>query len=153
MRIVRWLPLVAVCLVTACASTRSPKSNAAEEARVTARVQELLNKYEANDQAGVVALLDEKFVILGSSLTEKIRTPEQLKALMARDFSQWGKARFTNVHDLDVRIGADLATAWLVFSFQVGEQPSIPIRLNTTWHERDGQWYLTQSASSVMTAN
>jgi hypothetical protein len=154
MRIVRWLPLAAVaCLLCACASAPSPKSNVAEEARVTARVQELLNKYEANDQAGVIALLDGKVTILGSALTETIRTPEQLKALMSRDFAQWGKARFTNVHDMDVRVGKDLATAWLVFSFQVVEQPSIPIRLTTTWRKRDGEWYLTQSANSVMTAN
>jgi len=152
MRTVRWLPLAAACLMSACASAPAAKSSARDEARIAARVQELLNKYEADDQAGVLALLDSKITILGSSLTETIHTPEQLKALMSRDFGQWGKTRFTNVHDMDVRIGDDLATAWLVFSFQVGEQPSIPIRLATTWHKRDGEWYLTQSANSVMTA-
>ena len=151
MRFTRWLPLAAVCLMSACATAPSARSTAAEEARVTARVQELLNKYEANDQAGVIALLDTKITILGSALTETMHSPEQLKALMTRDFSQWGKARFTNVHDMDVRVGNDLAPAWLVFSFQVGDQPSIPIRLATTWRKRDGQWYLTQSANSVMT--
>lgn len=152
MRTARWLPLAAACLISACATAPSPKSTADEEARVAARVQELLNKYEANDEAGVVALLDTKVTILGSSLGETIHTPDELKALMARDFSQWGKARFTNVHDMDVRVGGDLATAWLVFSFQLGDQPSIPIRLATTWHKRDGEWYLTQSANSVMAA-
>jgi hypothetical protein len=152
MHTTRWLPLAAACLISACAT--APTTSAAnEEAHVTARVQELLNKYEANDQAGVLALLDSKITILGSDLTETIRTPEQLKALMSRDFSQWGKARFTNVHDMDVRIGNDLATAWCVFSFQIGDQPSIPIRLATTWHKRGGEWYLTQSANSVMTAH
>lgn len=152
MRIARWLPVAAACLVSACATAPASKSSVDEEAHVTARVQELLNKYEANDQAGVVALLDTKVLILGSSLAETIRTPEQLKALMARDFNQWGKARFTDVRGMDVRVGKDLATAWFMFSFQVGEQPSIPIRLATTWHKRDGEWYLTQSANSVMTA-
>lgn len=151
MRIARWLPLFAACVLSACASAPSATSSAREESRVTARVQELLNRYEANDAAGVIALLDTKITILGSDLTETIHTPEQLKALMSRDFAQWGKARFTNVHDMDVRVGADLAAAWCVFSFQVGEQPSIPIRLATTWHKRSGEWYLTQSASSVMT--
>jgi hypothetical protein len=152
MRTFRWLPLAAACLTCACTTAPAAKSSATEEAHVAARVQELLNKYEANDEPGVLALLDSKFLILGSSLTETIRTPEQLKALMSRDRSQWGKPRFTNVHDLDVRIGDDLATAWLVFSFQLPDQPSIPIRLATTWHKRDGEWYLTQSANSVMTA-
>ena len=152
MRTARWLPLAAACLISACATTPSPKATADEEARVQARVQELLNKYEANDQAGVVALLDTKITILGSALAETVHTPDQLKALMSRDFGQWGKARFTDVRGMDVRVGEDLATAWFLFSFQVGDQPSIPIRLSTTWHKRDGQWYLTQSANSVMTA-
>jgi len=147
-----WLPVVAACLISACATAPSAKSSADEAAHVQARVQELLNKYEANDQAGVIALLDTKITILGSSMRETIRTPDQLKALMARDLSQWGKARFTDVRDMDVRIGGELATAWLLFSFQLGDQPSIPIRLATTWHKRDGEWYLTQSANSVMTA-
>jgi hypothetical protein len=147
----RWLPLAAACLISACATTPSPEVAAREEARVTARVQELLNKYETNDQAGVIALLDTKITILGSALTESIRTPDELKALMSKDFAQWGKTRFTDVRNMDVRVGADLATAWFLFSFQVGDQPSIPIRLATTWHKRDGEWYLTQSANSVMT--
>ena len=152
MRIAHWLPVVVACLISACATAPSAKSSADEAAHVQARVQELLNKYEANDQAGVIALLDTKITILGSSMRETIRTPDQLKALMARDLSQWGKARFTDVRDMDVRIGGELATAWLLFSFQLGDQPSIPIRLATTWHKRDGEWYLTQSANSVMTA-
>jgi hypothetical protein len=152
MRIAHWLPLVAVCLISACATAPSAKSSVDEEAHVQARVQELLNKYEANDSAGVIALLDPKITILGSSLRETIRTPEQLKALMARDFGQWGKARFTDVREMDVRIGGELATAWFLFSFQLADQPSIPIRLATTWHKRDGEWYLTQSANSAMTA-
>ena len=88
MRTVRWLPLATACLISACTTAPAAKSSANEEAHVAARVQELLNKYEAKDQAGVVALLDTK----------------------------------------------------------------IPIRLATTWHKRDGEWYLTQSANSVMTA-
>ena len=152
MRIARWLPVTAACLLAACATAPTNKSSAADEALVTARVQELLNKYEANDQAGVTAMLDSQLLILGSQINEKIRTPEQLQALMARDFSQWGQARFTDVRDMDVRVGGDLATAYFLISFRAGDNPSIPIRLTTTWRKRDNQWYLTQSANSVMVA-
>jgi ketosteroid isomerase-like protein len=153
MRTARWLPLAAACFISACATVPAPsgKSLADEQAHVQARVQELLNKYSANDQAGVAALLDPQLTILGSQINEKIRTPEQLKALMTSDFSHWGSARFTNVRDMDVRVGKDLATAYFLMSFQAGENPSIPIRVTTTWHKRAGEWYLTQSANSVMT--
>lgn len=152
MRTAHWLLLAAACLISACATAPASRFTSDEEAHVQARVQELLNKYEANDQAGVVALLDTKITILGSALAETIRTPQELTALMTRDFRQWGKAKFSDVRGMDIRIGDDLATAWFTFSFQPGEQPSIPIRLATTWHKRDGEWYLTQSANSVMTA-
>jgi hypothetical protein len=152
MRIARWLPLVAVVFVAACTTAPAAKSSADDEAHVVARVHDLMNKYEANDQAGVVALLDTKITILGSAPTESFHSADEIKALMTRDFGQWGKARFTDIRAMDVRVGRDLATAWFVFSFQVGDQPSLPIRLATTWHKRDGEWYLTQSASNVMTA-
>ena len=151
MRIARWLPLAALCLLAACAAAPATKSSADEEAHIQARVQDLLNKYSANDQAGIAALLDPQLTILGSQINEKIRTPEQLKSLMTSDFSHWGSARFTSVRDMDVRVGKDLATAYFLMSFQAGENPSIPIRVTTTWHKRDGEWYLTQSANSVMT--
>jgi len=150
MRTARWLPLAAACLISACATSPATKSTADEEARIEARVQDLLNKYSANDQAGIAALLDPQLTILGSQINEKIRTPEQLKALMTSDFRQWGSARFTSVRDMDVRVGNDLATAYFLMSFQAGQNPSIPVRVTTTWRKRDGEWYLTQSANSVM---
>ena len=72
---------------------------------------EAFEQYEPNDKAGVIALLDTKITNLGSSLTETIRTPDELKALMSKDFGQWGKTRFTDVRNMDVRVGDDLATA------------------------------------------
>jgi len=155
MRTARWLPLAAACLISACATAPAPsaKSIADEQAHVQARVQDLLNKYASNDQAGVIALLDSHFLMLGSQVSEKITTPEQLKSLMTSDFNQWGSARISSIRDMDVRVGSDLATAYFLMSFQAGENPSIPIRVTMTWHERDGEWYLTQSANSVMMGN
>lgn len=150
MRIARWFPVAVACLLSACATNPSTRFAAAEEAHVAARVQELLNKYQANDQAGVAALLDSQLLVLGSSITEKIHTSEQLKSLMASDFRSWGKARFSDVRDMDVRIGSDLATAYFLMSFQAGDNPSIPIRVTTTWRKRKGEWFLTQSANTVM---
>lgn len=150
MRITRWFPLAAACLLAACAAAPATKSTGDESGHVQARVQELLKTYAANDQAGVTALLDSPFTMLGSQISEKIDTPAQLKALMSADFKQWGSARISNVRDMDVRVGKDLATAYFLMSFQAGDNPSMPVRVTTTWRKREGEWFLTQSANSIL---
>ena len=68
---------------------------------------------------------------------------------MDRDFQQWGTAAFSDVRDMDVRVGNDLATAIFTVNFSMSSGPSLPLRLSTTWHKINGEWMLTQSASAI----
>ncbi len=63
-------------------------------------MNELLTRYEANDQAAVVAMLDNPVIILGSDFREAARSPVELEELMSRGFGQWGQAKFTDLRDL-----------------------------------------------------
>jgi predicted lipoprotein len=73
------ISIIAVSLLAACATTRSPQADEVTRAAVMQRVIELLHRYEQNDQAGVVAMLDKNQVtILGSAISEKITAPAQL---------------------------------------------------------------------------
>jgi SnoaL-like protein len=155
MRLLPRVFLSAVLLLSACATT-PPAGNAdpaAAEQQIRQRVDSLLYRYAENDQPGVVALLDtERFVILGSDLAETVRTPEQLRSLMSRDFEQWGKASYSDVRDVDIRVDGNLATAYFVLTWSVGKSgPTLPIRLCTTWRKVNGEWLLTQSANAVLT--
>ncbi|MFL6762721.1 MAG: hypothetical protein ACJ8FB_09215 [Sphingomicrobium sp.] len=71
---------------------------------------------------------------------------------MSKDFGQWGKTCFTDLRNLYVRVGDDLATAWCLLSFQIGDQPSIPIRPADHRTNALASGYLTQNANSVMTS-
>lgn len=124
----------------------------AEEQALRARVGKLLASYQANDPAGVIAMLDPvKFTIWGSDLAEIADTPEELRALMESDFRLWITATFTDLRDFDWRTDGHLATANFVVSFSASGGPAIPIRLATTWRKVEGEWRLTQAVSSVPT--
>jgi hypothetical protein len=142
----------AVLLLAACASApRADKMDpAASEKAVKQRVDLLLSRYSRNDQVGVVAMLDpERFMMLGTNFDERMSSPSQLRSQMDRDFSTWRSVAFTDVRDMDVRVGSDLATAVFTITFAAGSGPSLPVRLCTTWHKVNGEWMLTQSASAI----
>jgi len=152
-------PLKAVCvlsvllLVSACASTppAAKVDRAAAEQEIMKRVDSLLYRYSQNDQPGVLAMLDpDRLTVFGSNLTEIIRSSDQLRGLMTRDFEQWGSASFSDVRDVDVRVEGNLATAYFVLTFSAARGPTLPIRFSTTWRKVNGEWLLTQSANSVM---
>src|SRR6185503_15787280 len=147
-----FLALVVLAL-SACAGAPAAKVDpAAAEKQIMQRVDSLLYRYAGNDQAGVVAMLDpQRFIILGSNLTEVIDTPDKLRDLMSRDFAQWGAAKYADVRSVDVRVSGELATAYFVMTWTVGNGgPTLPIRLCTTWRKVNGEWLLTQSANAVM---
>ena len=121
----------------------------AREQEILARANELLARYQANDQAGVIAMLDERFLIQGTNFDENIRTPADLRQLMTRDFTQWGSARFYDVREVDVRRAGKLATAYFVFTFKAAQGPEVPIRMCTTWVKKGGAWLLTQSSNAL----
>ena len=121
----------------------------AKDKEILARSYELLNRYQANDQAGVLAMLDERFLLQGTNFNENIRTPAELRELMSRDFMQWGSARFFDLREVDVRREGKLATAYFVFTFKAAQGPEVPIRMCTTWVKKRGQWLLTQSSNAL----
>ena len=92
----------------------------------------------------------QRLLILGSNLNEVVHTPDELRAFMSRDFSQWQSTKFTNVRDVDLRTDGALATAYLVFDFSAPGGPTVPIRFCSTWRKANGEWLLTQSSSVVM---
>ena len=141
-----------VLLLAACVSAPAarPVDPAAAEKAVTQRVDLLLSRYARNDQVGVIALLDpQRFTMLGTNFNEKVSSPAELRSMMDRDFQQWGTAAISDVRDMDVRVGNDLATAVFTLTFSAGSGPSLPVRLCTTWHKVNGEWMLTQSASAI----
>jgi len=143
-----------VLLVSACA-TAPPAARvdpAVAEKEIMQRVDALLYRYSQNDQAGMLALLDpQHFTIRGADLPEVIDTPDELRDLMSRGFAQWGASKYADVRDVDVRVGGELATAFFVFNWTLGEGgPTLPIRLHTTWHKVNGEWLLTQSSNVVL---
>jgi len=140
-------------LLAACVSSRSEIRREPPQQKIMLRVQELLDRYAANDQAGVINMLDpEGFTIFGSDISEVVRSAEQLRQLMSDDFRLWGTARFSDVREVDVRVGDDLATAHFVASFHPGDAPNgIPVRFATTWRKAGRTWVLTQSANAVPT--
>jgi len=153
MRVVTQVCVVgAVFLIAGCAAAppAAKVDPVMAEKAVTQRVDLLLSRYARNDQVGVVAMLDPgRFVMLGTNFNEKMSTPAELRSQMDHDFSAWGSAAFTDVRDMDVRVGSDLATAVFTLTFSAASGPSLPVRLCTTWHKVNGEWMLTQSASAI----
>jgi hypothetical protein len=139
-------------MLSACTTAPLAQGDsAAAEKEIRQRVADLLQRYANNDQAGVLAMLDpERLTVFGSNLTEVVRTPQQLEALMNRDFGLWQSATFTHIRDIDTRSDGTLATTYLVFDFSAANGPTVPIRFSSTWRKVKGEWLLTQSASAVM---
>ncbi|HET9863296.1 MAG TPA: nuclear transport factor 2 family protein [Steroidobacteraceae bacterium] len=153
MRLARLLLAATMLALAACAITPAATNSrsVAVEQEIRLRVDSLLYRYSQNDQPGVIAMLDPAgFTISGSALREVVRTPDELRALMSRDFSRWKSATFSDVRDFDVRADGSLATAFFVFTYAAEGGPSMPIRLCTVWRKVDGEWLLTQSSNAVL---
>ena len=149
----RQLPKVllfaAFSLLAACA-TNTARVDPKSDEQILQRVNLLLDRYARNDQPGVVAMLDPSGItILGTSFEEKVKSPAELRALMDHDFGQWQTVKFTDIRDVDVRSSGSLATVYFIMTWQAGNGPSAPIRMTTTWRKVDGEWLLSQSASSL----
>jgi len=149
-------PRVALATLLLCLSactTAPPTAKAdlaADQKAVMQRVETLLYRYGNHDEPGVLAMLDPQgFSVYGTNLPELVKTPDQLRALMSRDLSQWKSASFTDFRSADVRTSGTLATAFLVVTFTAENGPSMPIRLCTTWRKVNGEWLLTQSWNAV----
>jgi hypothetical protein len=124
----------------------------AADAPVVAAVHHLLDRYAANDQKGVLALLDPGgFVVYGSDASEKVESTSGLVDLMNADFRLWHTASFGPVEDLSVVVEGSLATAYFQVPFSAGGQPPVLVRFSTTWHKVHGEWRLRQSANTVPT--
>ena len=146
------LTLVVLCL-PACAR-RGAVEPPALRAAIEERVRTLLTAYAANDQDAVVGLLDPAgFVVLGSDVSEVVRTPAELRQLMTDDFRLWGSAAFGPIQDLDVRGDEHFASAVFHVPFSAAGGPSILVRFSTVWRRVDGEWRLAQSANTVPTTN
>ena len=136
-------------LLLSCAGVPAPAPSRDE---LAGRVRELLDRYAANDQEGVLAMMDPSgFVLYGSDLAEVVRSPADLRAMMRDDFRLWGSARFGAPTDLDIRMSAELATATFHAPFTVGANPAVVVRFSTTWQRRPDGWHLVQSANTVPT--
>lgn len=141
-----------VCLAT-LAGFSSPAragNDAAAHAAVIARVKDFMNRYEQNDQDGVMAMVDKREITVIAGPGEKVTSIDGFRAFMTRNFQQWQTARFTDIRDLDVRVGKDLATAYFLFTFAAADQPGLPIRVSLTWRKDGKEWLLTQCASAPL---
>lgn len=150
------LALAAALALAGCVTVVAPagasRADDAERARVTQQVEQLLQRYAANDVDGVLALLDGEFIVYGSDEAELVRTPQQLRQLMQDDFALWRTARFGQLRDLDLRVHGHLATAYFHVPFSAGGGAPLTVRFSTTWRKVGGEWRLAQSANTVPTA-
>ena len=147
-----FIPLVLLAVTSSGCATSQALDTGRDQADVRKRVEMLLERYAANDQVGVIEMLDPSGVtVLGTDLGEVVRTPAQLRALMDADFRLWGTAKFSDIREFDFRGNGNLASAFFVVSFSAAGGPPIPIRIDTTWRDQQGTWYLSQSANSVPT--
>jgi len=149
----RYSSSLAVLALALSGCAISPVSDTGrDQADVRKRVELLLERYAANDQEGVIEMLDPSGVtVLGTDMGEVIHTPAQLRALMDADFRLWVTAKFSDIRDFDFRGNGNMASAFFVASFSAAGGPPIPIRIDTTWRKQDGTWYLSQSANAVPT--
>lgn len=142
------IPMLAIALACPAAAATRPEADAS----VVSAVHTLLDRYAANDQKAVVALLDPKgFVIYGSDVAEKVDSAAGLVELMDADFRLWGTARFGELQDLSVRTDGSLATAYFHVPFSAGGRAPVLVRFSTTWRKTHGAWRLSQSANTVPT--
>lgn len=119
---------------------------------VQQRVNAMLRAYAANDPAAVLAMVDPHgFVMYGSDVAEVVRTPAELRQLMADDFKLWQTASFGTPSNVDIRVDGTTASAFFDVPFSAGGRPPVTVRFCTVWHQRAGKWLLVQSANAVPT--
>lgn len=146
------LALASALILSSCTTLSPPGGGAPERKQIADRLVELLSRYAANDQDGVVHLLDENdFVIYGSDLSEVVRSPGELRQLMSDDFALWQTAQFGAIEDLDIKIDGTLATAFFDVPFSAGGRPPVVVRFSTVWRKVAGEWFLTASTNAVPT--
>lgn len=146
------ISLVFAANLIACSSLPASTPSGDAQFEVMTRAHQLLERYSANDPAGVIELIDkQQFTVFGSDLKEVVHSSEQLQELMRADFALWGTAKMSDLRDVDFRTDGRFATAFFTVSFQAGGMPPLPVRMATTWIKRNGEWRLTQSANSVPT--
>lgn len=146
------LSLLLVVNLVACVSFPTATESSEIRSEVMARASQLLERYAANDPAGVIELIDkQEFTMLGGDIKEVVHSSEELQELMRAEFALWYTARISDIRDVDFRTDGRLATAFFTVSFEAGGMPPIPVRIATTWIKRNGEWFLTQSANSVPT--
>jgi ketosteroid isomerase-like protein len=120
--------------------------------QVEASVDALLAAYAADDTDKVIAMVDPRgFVVYGSDVDEVVRTPGQLRQLMADDFALWKSASFGTPSNLDVRVEGTMAGAFFDVPFSPGGAPPVTVRFATTWHRDGDRWLLVQGANVVPT--
>lgn len=145
-----FLITAAILSLVSCATTSSATAGLSERQQVAARVNELLGRYAANDQEGVVGMIDQhEFTMYGSDRSEIVHNENELRQFMTDDFALWQKAQVGAVQDLDIRIDNNLATAFFHVPFSAGGRPPVIVRFSTTWKRIGHQWFLTQSANAV----
>ena len=146
----RRLPLL-LAAALALGGCATPRSEADDRREVQARVAELLQHYAANRPEAVLSMLDERFIVYGSDLSERIVGPAALRQMMSDDFRLWRSARFGTPRDMDLRIAPELATAYFHVPFAAGGGPEVVVRFSTTWRRTSEGWRLTQLANTVPT--
>jgi ketosteroid isomerase-like protein len=137
-----------------CALAGAPASARDRDAsgQVEASVDALLAAYAADHPDEVLAMLDPHgFVIYGSDVDEVVRTPEQLRQLMADDFALWKTASFGAPANLDIHVEGTLASAFFDVPFSAGGAPPVTVRFATAWHRDGDRWLLVQGANVVPT--
>jgi len=153
LQLFRFILINAALVALAACETASPgPAGPSERQQVAARVDELLGRYAANDQDGVVGMIDQQeFTMYGSDRSEIVHNAGELRQFMTDDFTLWQKAAIGAVQDLDIRIDRNLATAFFHVPFSAGGRPPVVVRFSTTWKRIGQQWFLTQSANAVPT--
>ncbi len=138
--------------IAACSTQHTTPDERSAQAAVHERVDELLQRYAANDQDGVLAMLDpQQISFYGSDVCEVIHSADEVRQLMRNDFALWGTASFGAVQDFDLRTDGTIATAFFSVPFTPGAMHPVQVRFAMTWRNAGGQWLLTQSANSVPT--
>jgi ketosteroid isomerase-like protein len=143
-----------IVLLAALAAPPSPGRAQDADARrqVEDSVAALLAAYAADDPDKVLSMLDARgFVVYGSDAAEVVRTPAELRQLMADDFALWQTASFGTPANLDIRVEGAMASAFFDVPFSAGGRPPLTVRFATTWHRDGDAWHLVQSANVVPT--
>jgi ketosteroid isomerase-like protein len=143
-----------IVLLAALAAPPSPGRAQDADARrqVEDSVAALLAAYAADDPDKVLSMLDARgFVVYGSDAAEVVRTPAELRQLMADDFALWQTASFGTPANLDIRVEGAMASAFFDVPFSAGGRPPLTVRFATTWHRDGDAWRLVQSANVVPT--